>query len=151
MILSFICRLNSDDFYTGVSPIQADASTAHKSRIYLSGQHGSAMPTDNRKDTIDRILDAFGISSTNWTTIDEIVANKAWLLQNLPEIEASLPKYLIGNLSHLSQAETNRTLISFLRRICQHIEAALLTKRLGQKRAKGRCHNIYAYKVVKHC
>ena len=105
------------------------------------------MPNEARKAFIQTIFNAFGVNEKDWTTIDTIAAKKYWIIDNMVTIEANLPKSLIGNLAHLSEADDNRTLMSFIRRLCQHMQASIVTKRLGQKRSGGRCHNIYAYKV----
>lgn len=105
-----------------------------------------AAPTNHRirVETAHRILRAFGLASTKWTTIDELVARSDWLVEHEQELQDVLPGYVIGNLTPLN----NRALVGFIRRVSALAEAAILTKRLGQQRVRGKCKNIYAYKAI---
>ena len=62
------------------------------------------MPNEARKAFIQTIFNAFGVNEKDWTTIDQL-RQIFRFIEYLPKIEASLPKSIVGNLKHLSQAD----------------------------------------------
>ena len=111
------------------------------------------MSRSKQLETANNILSQAGLKNTpTWVSICELDGTRVWVLDNMDKLTTVLPTYIIGNLDNLKNddpAKHRRTLLAFLRRLCQYTKSFLLRKKLREfNRKNEKRRTIYGYKIV---
>ena len=99
-----------------------------------------------RFKTAIAILQMAGLTDTeSWVCIDKIVDLRDYLILNQEEIEKTLPKFVVGDLTLLNDdSKFKRTILSLIRRLALYCSTAIIRKRLKDKKKKSN----YGYKLA---
>tara|TARA_B110001452_G_C14957400_1_gene334824 strand:- start:78 stop:410 length:333 start_codon:yes stop_codon:yes gene_type:complete len=92
------------------------------------------------------LLEIAGLNNTDqWIPIDKIAEIRSYLLTNQEDIEVKLPKFVIGDLSHLhDDIKYKRTILSLIRRLALYCSSILIRKRLKDVKKKTK----YGYRLA---
>ena len=109
------------------------------------------MPSNERYQTASALLALAGfVDRDNWVCIDKIAELRSHILTNREDLKQRLPKFVVGDLSRLSNdAKYRRTLLSFIRRLALFCDSAIVRKRLCEKTLKNKKRlSVYGYKLA---
>ena len=99
-----------------------------------------------RFKTAIAILQMAGLTDTeSWVCIDKISEIRDYLILNQKDIESTLPKFVIGDLSLLNDDNrAKRTILSLIRRLALFCSSAIIRKRLKDIKKK----TNYGYRLA---
>ena len=92
------------------------------------------------------LLGLAGLTNTDsWICIDKIAEIRSYLILNQKDIEKTLPKFVIGDLTLLNDdSKYKRTILSLIRRLALYCSSAIIRTRLKDKKKK----TNYGYKLA---
>jgi hypothetical protein len=92
------------------------------------------------------LLELAGLTDTeSWVCIDKIAEIRSYLILNQKDIEKTLPKFVVGDLSLLNDDNrANRTILSLIRRLALFCSSAIIRKRLKDIKKK----TNYGYRLA---
>jgi hypothetical protein len=96
-----------------------------------------------------QVFAAAGFDEGVYQMPEQIDLAAAWILDNLDHLESVLPKYVLGNVgAGLRTKYARRTLMSFIRRLVQFLNGAVLSKRIQFRNAAGKNTSKNMYKII---
>ena len=93
------------------------------------------------------LLEIAGLTNDtdSWICIDKIAEIRSYLILNQKDIEKTLPKFVIGDLTLLNDdSKYKRTILSLIRRLALYCSSAIIRIRLKDKKRQ----TMYGYKLA---